>query len=91
MYAAWLRFGREVEEVVGRRVTQRWSDDDIVVHLHLDIAAARPRDVGGYVSYFDWIIPNKSFFWGVEVSWHSLLPKSSPLAVALCCVQFAVP
>ena len=47
-YAAWLRDGRELEDTAMTRISQRWTDDDIVLHLRLEISAVADTDEGEY-------------------------------------------
>jgi len=47
VHAAWVRFGREVEDISGQlSVKQTWTDDDIVTHLSLLIVSAEVSDSG---------------------------------------------
>eukprot|EP00091_Calanus_sinicus_P015726 TRINITY_DN34303_c0_g1_i1.p1 TRINITY_DN34303_c0_g1~~TRINITY_DN34303_c0_g1_i1.p1 ORF type:complete len:143 (-),score=40.60 TRINITY_DN34303_c0_g1_i1:55-438(-) len=48
VHAAWTRFGREIEDGPGTLVTQEWTDDDIVIHLRLEIMSAQDTDKGDY-------------------------------------------
>lgn len=48
VYAAWLRFGREMEDGERIHVVQQWSDDDIVIHLRLEITEVDNSDAGEY-------------------------------------------
>jgi len=49
VHAAWIRYGREVQAEEGRvQVEQRWTDDDIVTHLRLEVEAATQEDAGEY-------------------------------------------
>eukprot|EP00090_Calanus_glacialis_P007841 TRINITY_DN16272_c0_g1_i4.p1 TRINITY_DN16272_c0_g1~~TRINITY_DN16272_c0_g1_i4.p1 ORF type:complete len:321 (-),score=111.77 TRINITY_DN16272_c0_g1_i4:65-949(-) len=48
VHAAWTRFGREMEDGPGTLVSQEWTDDDIVIHLRLEIMSAQEADKGEY-------------------------------------------
>ena len=47
-YAAWLRYGREVEDTTRTRISQHWTDDDIVLHLRLEVSSVTDSDGGDY-------------------------------------------
>ena len=47
-YAAWLRYGREVEDTTRTRISQQWTDDDIVLHLRLELSSVTDSDGGDY-------------------------------------------
>ena len=47
-YAAWLRYGREVEDTARIKISQQWTENDIVLHLRLEISAVTDLDEGGY-------------------------------------------
>ena len=47
-YAAWLRYGREVEDTTRTRISQHWTDDDIVLHLRLEVSSVADSDGGVY-------------------------------------------
>ena len=46
--SAWLRYGREVEDTTRTRISQHWTDDDIVLHLRLEINSVADSDGGDY-------------------------------------------
>eukprot|EP00092_Neocalanus_flemingeri_P041547 GFUD01045246.1.p1 GENE.GFUD01045246.1~~GFUD01045246.1.p1 ORF type:complete len:312 (+),score=103.43 GFUD01045246.1:15-950(+) len=48
VHAAWTRFGRQLEDGPATKITQVWTDDDIVIHLRLEILSAEERDNGEY-------------------------------------------
>merc|ERR1711892_659948 len=48
VHAAWTRFGREMGDGQGTVVSQEWTDDDIVIHLRLEILSAEDGDSGEY-------------------------------------------
>ena len=47
-YAAWVKHGREVEDSARIKVSQQWTDDDIVLHLRLEISPTNDSDEGDY-------------------------------------------
>jgi len=48
VHAAWTRFGREVEDGPGTRISQEWTHEDIVIHVRLEIVSAEEMDKGEY-------------------------------------------
>ena len=32
-YAAWLRYGRQLEDTAKTRISQHWTDDDVTFYL----------------------------------------------------------
>ena len=47
-YAAWVKQGREVQDSARIKVSQQWTDDDIVLHLRLEISPTNDSDEGDY-------------------------------------------